>query len=69
MVKSKIFPMIMPSLSFEMVCYIVMVHFIPYTKTIIGKRTTKLFLDHVFQYHGLLENIISNHKLQFVSKF
>jgi hypothetical protein len=50
-------------------CLTNMVNFIPCTKTIIGGKTTKLFLDHVFQYHGLLENIIFNHGLQFVSKF
>jgi hypothetical protein len=32
-------------------------HFIPCKKTIIGKKTTKLFLDHVFQYHYLPEDI------------
>jgi len=31
-------------------------HFIPCTKTITSKGTTKLFLDHVFQYHGLFED-------------
>jgi len=35
-----------------------MVHFIPCYKTIIGKRTVKLFFNHVFQYHGIPENII-----------
>jgi hypothetical protein len=35
-----------------------MVHFIPCNKIIIGKRMVKLFLNHVFQYHGLPENII-----------
>jgi hypothetical protein len=33
-------------------------HFIPCTKTIIGGGTTKLSLDHVFWYHGLLEDDI-----------
>jgi len=37
-----------------------MVHFIPCNKSITGEKTTKLFLDHVFHYHGLLENIVSN---------
>ncbi len=33
-------------------------------------RTTKLFLDHVFWYHGLLEDIISDHGPQLLaSKF
>jgi hypothetical protein len=35
-----------------------MVHFIPCYKTIIGKRIVKLFLNHVFQYHDIPENII-----------
>jgi hypothetical protein len=39
-----------------------MVHFIPCTKTISNKRTTKLFLNHVFQYHVLPQDIISNYK-------
>jgi hypothetical protein len=37
-----------------------MAQFIPCIKTIIGKGTTKLFFDHVFWYHGLPENIISD---------
>jgi hypothetical protein len=37
-----------------------MTHFIPCTKTIISKGTTKLFLNKVFWYHGFLEDIISN---------
>jgi hypothetical protein len=35
-----------------------MVHFIPCTKTIISEGIVNLFLNHVFQYHGCLENII-----------
>jgi len=35
-----------------------MVHFIPCNKTITNKKTTKLFFNHVFWYHGLLENIV-----------
>ncbi len=46
-----------------------MVHFIPCNKTITSKKTSKLFLDHVFWYHGILENIIYNNGPQFVSKF
>jgi len=45
------------------------IHFIPCNKLIIGERTTKLFLDHVFQYHGFFKDIISNCGPQFVSKF
>jgi hypothetical protein len=46
-----------------------MAHFIPCNKSIIGEKTTKLFLDHVFRYHRLLENIVSDHGPQFASKF
>lgn len=50
-------------------CLTKMAHFIPCNKSIIGERTVKLFLDHVFQYHGLLEDILFNCGLQFTSKF
>jgi hypothetical protein len=46
-----------------------MAHFIPCTKTIINEGTIKLFFDHVFQYHGLLEDIIFDRGPQFASKF
>jgi hypothetical protein len=45
------------------------VHFIMCTKTIIGEGTTELVLDHVFYYHGLLEDIIFVREPQFASKF
>jgi len=38
-----------------------MAHFIPSTKIITNEGRTKLFLDHVFQYHGLPKYIIFNH--------
>jgi hypothetical protein len=50
-------------------CLMSMDHFIPCTKKIICKRIAKLFLDHVFRYQGILENIIFDHRLQFESKF
>jgi hypothetical protein len=34
-------------------------HFIPYNKSITNRKTTKLFLDHV--YHGFFEDIIFYH--------
>jgi hypothetical protein len=46
-----------------------MVHFISCTKIIIGKGTTKLFLDDVFRYHGFSKNIISICGLEFAFKF
>ncbi len=60
--------------SFESILVVVdrfmkIVHFIPRNKSIVGEKTTKLFLDHVFRYHGLLEDIISDHRPQFASKF
>jgi hypothetical protein len=42
--------------------------FISCTKIITSKGTTKLFLDHVFRYHGFSKHIIYNHGLEFVSK-
>jgi hypothetical protein len=35
-----------------------MAHFIPFKKTIIGKKITKLFFYHVFQYHYLLKDFL-----------
>ncbi len=46
-----------------------MVDFIPCNKPIIGEKTIKLFLDHVFRYHGLLENMVFYRGRQFASKF
>jgi hypothetical protein len=63
-----------PSNSFNSILVVVdrltkMVHFIPCNKTIISKKIAKLFLNHVFQYHGLLEDIVFNRGPQFASKF
>jgi hypothetical protein len=46
-----------------------MVHLIPCTKVITSGGTTKLFLNHVFRYHGLPKDIIYDHGPQFASKF
>jgi hypothetical protein len=46
-----------------------MAHVIPYNKSITGEKIAKLFSDHVFCYHELLKDIISDHGPQFVSKF
>jgi hypothetical protein len=53
--------------SFESILVVVnrfmkMVYFIPCNKSIVGEKTIKLFLDHVFRYHGLPEDIISDHR-------
>jgi hypothetical protein len=63
-----------PSYSYDSILVVVdyltkMIHFIPYTKTIINERTTMSFLDHVFQYHGLPNDIIFYCGLQFAFKF
>jgi len=50
-------------------CLMKMAHLIPYNKRITGEKTTKLFLDHVFCYHGFPKDIISNHGPRFASKF
>ncbi len=50
-------------------CFMKMVHFIPCNKSIVGEKIIILFLDHVFRYHGFLEDIISDHRPQFASKF
>jgi hypothetical protein len=51
-------------------CLTKMVHFIPCNKTIISKKTIKLFFDHVFQYRGFFfKDIIFDRGPQFASKF
>jgi hypothetical protein len=46
-----------------------MAHFIPCTKTITGEETTKLFLDNIYRIHGLLNDIVSDRGIQFISNF
>ena len=46
-----------------------MAYFIPCNKTITGERTTKLFIDHIYCYHGQPEDIVSDRGPQFISKF
>jgi hypothetical protein len=46
-----------------------MAHFVPCDKTITSKETTRLFLENVYKYHGLPDNIISDRGTQFTSKF
>jgi len=50
-------------------CLTKMAHIILYTKIITSEGTSKLFLDHVFQYHGFSKDIISDRGLEFASKF
>jgi hypothetical protein len=46
-----------------------MAYFVPCKKTITGKETTRFFVDNVYRYHGLSDDIITNRGPQFVSKF
>ena len=45
-----------------------MAHFIPTISTITSKQTAELFLEHVFRYHGLPENIVSDRDPKFTAK-
>ena len=46
-----------------------MAHFLLCKKTITDEDTAKLFIDNIYQYHGLPDNIVSDQEPQFVSKF
>jgi transposase InsO family protein len=46
-----------------------MAHFVPCNKTITSKETARLFLENVYKYHGLPDNIIFDRGTQFTSKF
>jgi hypothetical protein len=50
-------------------CLTKVAYFISCTKTIINEGIAKSFLDHVFWYHNVLEDIVSDHWPQFASKF
>jgi hypothetical protein len=46
-----------------------MVDFVPYKKTITREETVRLFVDNVYQYHGLPNDIAAERGPLFVSKF
>jgi hypothetical protein len=46
-----------------------MAHFVPCKKTITGEETTRLFVDNVYWYRRLHDDIILGRRPQFVSKF
>lgn len=59
---------------FDSICVLVdrfskMAHFVPCRKTITGEETAKLFIDNIYRFHGLPEDIVSDRGPQFVSKF
>jgi transposase InsO family protein len=46
-----------------------MVHFVPCTKTITREEIVRLFVDNIYRYLGLHDDIISDRGPQFMSKF
>jgi hypothetical protein len=63
-----------PSNSFDSIFVVVdrltkMAHFIPCKKTSSSEDTARFFLDNVYRYHGLPDDIVSDRGTQFVSKF
>ena len=46
-----------------------MAHFVPCKKTSSSEDIARLFLDNVYRYHGLPDDIVSDQGTQFVSKF
>ena len=46
-----------------------MAHFVPCNKSITGEEAARLFLENVYKYHGLPNDIISDRGTQFTSKF
>jgi hypothetical protein len=46
-----------------------MAHFIPTISNVTSKETAELFLEHVFRYHGLPENIVSDRNPKFMARF
>jgi hypothetical protein len=46
-----------------------MAHFMPCNKMITSEETERFFIDNIYKYHGLLDNIIFDHGSQFTLKF
>jgi hypothetical protein len=46
-----------------------MVHFIPCNKMVIGEEIARFFMDNIYKYHGLPDDIISDCGSQFTPKF
>src|SRR6266436_5142047 len=45
------------------------IHAIPTVTSLDSARVTRLFLEHIWHHHGLLEEVISDHGSAFVSNF
>ena len=63
-----------PSKGFDSIFVVVdrltkMAHSVPYNKTVTGEEIARLFIDNVYKYHGLPDDIISDRGTQFTSKF
>ena len=46
-----------------------MIHFYPIIIKVIMKDIIQFYLQYIFKYHELFNNIISNHETQFISHF
>ena len=46
-----------------------MAHYIPTTNTVTAREITELFLQNIFRYHGLPDNIVSDRDPRFTSRF
>ena len=63
-----------PSKGFDSIFVVVdrstkMAHFVPCNKIVTGEEIARLFIDNVYKYHGLPDDIISDRGTQFTSKF
>ena len=63
-----------PSKGFDFIFVVVdrlkkMAHFVPCNKIVTSEETARLFIDNVFKYHGLPDDIIFDRGTQFTSKF
>ena len=45
-----------------------MAHFMPFNKMATCEEIVRLFMDNIYKYHGLLDDIIFDHGSQFTSK-
>ena len=45
------------------------IHAIPTVTSLDSAGVTRLFLEHIWHHHGLLEEVISNHGSAFISNF
>ena len=50
-------------------CFTKMAHFTPCNKKVINEKTTRLFINNIYKYHRLSDDIISDRGTQFTSKF